>query len=77
MNAQKVRGFAASIKAKVAATTAIAIAAASSAHAALPSEVSSAITEYQTDALAAIGLVLAAGVAIWGLKKLGTKMGWF
>ena len=47
------------------------------AHAALPAEVSTAVDEYKTDALAAIGLVLAAGVAIWGLKKLGTKMGWF
>lgn len=47
------------------------------AHAELPTEVSTAVTEYKTDALAAIGLVLAAGVAIWGLKKLGSKMGWF
>jgi hypothetical protein len=33
-----------------------------SAHAALPEAVSTAITGYQTDALAAIGLVMAAGV---------------
>jgi len=76
MNAQKTRGFAASLKAKVAATTAIAIAAASSAHAALPSDVSTAIGDYKEDALAAIGLVMAAGVAIWGLKKLASKLGW-
>lgn len=47
-----------------------------SAHAALPEGVSAAITEYQTDALAAIGLVMAAGVAIWGLSKLASKLGW-
>jgi len=53
-----------------------AVAVGSAAHAALPTEVSAAITEYQTDALAAIGLVMAAGVAIWGLMKLASKMGW-
>lgn len=47
-----------------------------SAHAALPTAVSDAITAYQTDALAAIGLVMAAGVTIWGLMKLASKMGW-
>lgn len=49
---------------------------ATSAHAALPEGVSAAITAYQTDALAAIGLIMAAGVAIWGLMKLASKMGW-
>jgi hypothetical protein len=49
---------------------------AASAHAALPEAVSTAITGYQTDALAAIGLVMAAGVTIWGLMKLASKMGW-
>lgn len=47
-----------------------------SAHAALPEGVETAITTYQTDALAAIGLVMAAGVAIWGLNKLASKLGW-
>lgn len=47
-----------------------------SAHAALPTEVTTAITGYQTDALAAIGLVMAAGVTVWGLMKLASKMGW-
>lgn len=46
------------------------------AHAALPAAVETAITGYQTDALAAIGLVMAAGVTIWGLMKLASKMGW-
>lgn len=49
---------------------------AASAHAELPAAVSTAITGYQTDALAAIGLVMAAGVTIWGLMKLASKMGW-
>lgn len=49
---------------------------AASAHAALPAAVETAITGYQTDALAAIGLVMAAGVTIWGLMKLASKMGW-
>ena len=49
---------------------------AASAHAALPTEVGTAITGYQTDATTAIGLVMAAGVTIWGLMKLASKMGW-
>ena len=47
------------------------------AHAELPANVSTEIAAYKTDALAALGLILAAGVAIWGLKKLGSKLGWF
>lgn len=46
------------------------------AHAALPEGVGTAIDEYKADALAAIVLVMAAGVAIWGLKKLASKLGW-
>ena len=48
----------------------------SAAHAALPEGVSSAIGAYETDALEAIGLVMAAGVAVWGLMKLASKLGW-
>lgn len=62
---------------KLAAVPALALIGVSSAYAELPTEVSTAVTEYKTDALAAIGMVLAAGVAIWGLRKLGTKLGWF
>lgn len=62
--------------AKVAALVAIG-AASGSAMADLPAGVSTEITTYKTDALAALALILAAGVAIWGLKKLGTKLGWF
>lgn len=46
------------------------------AHAALPAAVSTAITAYETDALTAISLVMAAGVTIWGLMKLASKLGW-
>jgi len=46
------------------------------AHAALDSGITSAITAYQTDSLAVIALLLGAGVAIWGARKLGHKMGW-
>lgn len=62
--------------ARLAVVQAAALAAAGAAHAELPASVSTAVTSYQTDALAALGLVLAAGVAIWGLRKLGQKMGW-
>lgn len=46
------------------------------AHAALPEGVSTAITAAQTDMLAAIGLVIGAMVAVWGLLKLASKLGW-
>lgn len=46
------------------------------AHAALPSGVDTAITAAQGDMLAAIGLVIGAMVAVWGLLKLASKLGW-
>ena len=49
----------------------------SSAHAALPTEVSSAITTVGTDLETAAGMVITAMVAFWGLRKLGAKMGWW
>ena len=52
------------------------LAAGTSAMAALPAGASEAITTYQTDVVAAIGLVIAAGIAIYAVKKLGQKMGW-
>ena len=50
---------------------------AGAAHAALPTEVNTAIDAAGDDLVAAVGLVIVAMVAFWGLKKLGTKMGWF
>lgn len=55
---------------------AMALAAVGTAHAALPADVGTAITGYKEDALAAIALVMAAGVAVWGLNKLASKLGW-
>lgn len=48
----------------------------SAAHAALPTEVSTAVDTAKTDLLAAIAMVMAAMVAVWGLRKLASKMGW-
>lgn len=73
----KTRNIVRKFGAKVATGAALVPVLVGTAHAELPTEVNAAVTEYKTDALAAIGLVLAAGVAIWGLKKLGSKMGWF
>ena len=62
---------------RLAIVQAAALFAAGAAHAALPPAVSEAIDTSKTDMLAAIGLVMAAMVAVWGLKKLASKMGWF
>lgn len=45
-------------------------------HAALPEDAATSIATYKTDATTAIGLVMAAGVVIWGLLKLASKLGW-
>lgn len=50
--------------------------AAGAAHAAVPAAATTAITEAGTDMLTAIGAVITAMVAVWGLRKLGQKMGW-
>lgn len=65
-----------SLLAKLAVVQSAALIAAGNAHAALPTNVSDAVTTYQTDATTAIGLIMAAGVTIWGLLKLASKMGW-
>ena len=62
--------------AKVATVVGLAMAGATSAHAELPAAVGTAITAAQTDMLAAIGLVIGAMVAVWGLLKLASKLGW-
>lgn len=62
---------------KLAAIPALVMATAGSAMAALPAGVTTEVDTYKQDALAALALILAAGVAIWGLKKLGSKLGWF
>ena len=62
--------------AKVAAVTALAVAGATSAHAELPAAVEAAITAAKGDMLSAIGLVIGAMVAVWGLLRLASKLGW-
>ena len=61
---------------RLAAVPAFVLATSGAAHAALPDGVSDAITGYQTDAGTAIGLMMAAGVVIWGLLALKRKLGW-
>ena len=61
---------------RLAAIPAFVLATSRAAHAALPSSVDTAITAAQTDMLAAIGLVIGAMVAVWGLLKLASKLGW-
>lgn len=46
------------------------------AHAALPTGVSTAISDAGTDMVTAITAIIVAFVAFWGLKKLGGKLGW-
>lgn len=46
------------------------------AHAALPESVTTAISSAQTDLLSAVGAVIGAMAVVWGLRKLGQKMGW-
>ena len=56
----------------VAAVSAVAV----SAHAELPAAATAAITAAGGDMLTALGAIITAMVAVWGLRKLGTKMGW-
>lgn len=64
------------IATRLALVPAAVLASAGAAHADLPPEVATAITGYQNDATTAIGLIMAAGVVIWGLMKLASKLGW-
>lgn len=61
---------------KLAVVQAAALLASGSAFAAVPPEATAAITTAGADMLTAVGAVIAAMVAVWGLKKLGSKMGW-
>lgn len=47
-----------------------------SAHAALPTGAAEAIEQYETDVVTVFGLLIAAGIAIFAVRKLGSKMGW-
>ncbi len=62
---------------KLAAASGSALALVGAAHAELPAAAAQEANNLKTDGLAAIGLVMVACMALWGLKKLATKMGWF
>lgn len=46
------------------------------AHAALPAGAAEAIAAYEADVTTVFGLLIAAGIAIFAVRKLGQKMGW-
>lgn len=60
---------------RLAAVPAAVLASLGTAHAALPTEVSSAITEAGANLALAGTAIIAALAAFWGLKKLGSKLG--
>lgn len=64
------------IKARLAAIPAFVLATVGTAHAALPEQVATEVGNAKTDMLAAVGLVIGAMVAVWGLLKLASKLGW-
>lgn len=64
------------LKIRLAAVPAFVLATVGSAHAELDPGVAAAVGAYKTDATMAIGLIMGAGVAIWGLLKLASKLGW-
>ena len=43
--------------------------------AAVPAGFNTAVTQYQQDVVAGIGLLIAAGIIVYGAKKLGQKLG--
>lgn len=45
------------------------------AHAALPPGFAGSVTQYQADTVEALGLLMAAGVVIWGVMRLKSKLG--
>lgn len=62
--------------AKVSAGAALVPVMVGSAHAALPADVTTAITTAGTDMVTAVTTIIGSFVAFWGLKKLGSKLGW-
>lgn len=64
------------LKKRFAAVAAGLVLASGSAMAALPAGAATAITQYQTDTVEVFGLLIAAGIAIFAVRKLGQKMGW-
>jgi hypothetical protein len=64
------------LKMRLAAIPALVLATGGSAFAALPTGAAEAIDAYRTDVVAVFGLLIAAGIAIFAVRKLGQKMGW-
>ena len=62
---------------RLAAIPAFVAASAGSAMAALPADATTAIETAGADLVSTAGLILTAMVGFWGVKKLGTKMGWW
>lgn len=58
---------------RLAAVQAAALAASGAAHAALPTEVTTGITTAQTDIVAMLGALTAAGIAIWVVAVIYNK----
>lgn len=65
------------LKTKAAVVAAPVLAFAASAHAALPTEVTDKVTEVGADMVTAASAIIVAMLGGWGLKKIGTKFGWF
>ncbi|MDO9482961.1 MAG: major capsid protein [Hydrogenophaga sp.] len=61
---------------KLSASTSV-LAISNGAHAALPTEVTTSIETAGGDLMTAGTTILAVMVGFWGLKKVGTKMGWW
>jgi len=64
------------INALRAAVAAASLAVGTSVMAAVPAGAEAAITEYKTDVTQVIGWLIAAGIAVFAVRKLGQKMGW-
>lgn len=62
---------------RLAAIPAVVLATSGAAHAALPESVTTAITAAGGDLTTAATAIIVAMVAFWGLRKLGSKMGWW
>lgn len=62
---------------RLAAIPAFVLATTGGAHAALPESVTTAITAAGADLTTAATAIIVAMVAFWGLRKLGSKMGWW
>ena len=61
---------------RLAAIPAFVFATSGSAFAVLPETITTDVAAAKADMLAALAIVISAMVAVWGLKKLASKLGW-